>query len=155
MTLPLQGIKVIDMSQVYFGPGGAVYLADQGAEVIKIETIRGDAMRHRYTSPYLTKWNMSKPFLSLNRNKKSISLDIRTEEGKKIVSDLCKTTDVFILNMRPGTEKQFGLDFETLSKINDKLIKQKVELMEKHYPAQYKVLAQLNLKKSGDPKLIA
>tara|TARA_Y100000996_G_scaffold232579_1_gene183034 strand:- start:1852 stop:3057 length:1206 start_codon:yes stop_codon:yes gene_type:complete len=122
MTLPLQGIKVIDMSQVYFGPGGAVYLADQGAEVIKIETIRGDAMRHRYTSPYLTKWNMSKPFLSLNRNKKSISLDIRTEEGKKIVSDLCKTTDVFILNMRPGTEKQFGLDFETLSKINDKLI---------------------------------
>ena len=122
MTLPLQGIKIIDMSQVYFGPGGAVYLADQGADVIKIETLRGDAMRHRYTSPYLTKWNLSKPFLSLNRNKKSISLDIRTHEGKQIVSDLCSTADVFILNMRPGTEKQFGLDYETITKINDKLI---------------------------------
>ena len=74
MTLPLQGIKVIDMSQVYFGPGGAVYLADQGAEVIKIETIRGDAMRHRYTSPYLTKWNMSKPFLSLNKHPVSLTV---------------------------------------------------------------------------------
>tara|TARA_Y100001970_G_scaffold33608_1_gene41813 strand:- start:2634 stop:3839 length:1206 start_codon:yes stop_codon:yes gene_type:complete len=122
MTLPLQGIKVIDMSQVYFGPGGAVYLADQGADVIKIETIRGDAMRHRYTTPYLTQWNMSKPFLSLNRNKKSISLDIRTDEGKKIVSQLCETADVFILNMRPGTEKQFELDFESLFKSNPKLI---------------------------------
>ena len=122
MTLPLEGIKVIDMSQVYFGPGGAVYLADQGAEVIKIETLRGDAMRHRYTTPYLTKWNLSKPFLSLNRNKKSISFDIDPEEARKIVSDLCSSADVFIINMRPGAEKRFGLDFDTLSRINEKLI---------------------------------
>ena len=119
---PLEGIKVIDMSQIYFGPGGAVYLADQGADVIKVETLRGDSMRHRYTSPYLTQFNLSKPFLSLNRNKKSISLDIGTAEGQKIVFDLCSSADVFILNMRPGAEKKFGLDFDTLSQINEKLI---------------------------------
>ena len=122
MPPPLEGIKVIDMSQIYFGPGGAVYLADQGADVIKVETLRGDSMRHRYTSPYLTQFNLSKPFLSLNRNKKSISLDIGTAEGQKIVFDLCSSADVFILNMRPGAEKKFGLDFDTLSQINEKLI---------------------------------
>lgn len=122
MALPLAGINVVDMAQVFFGPGTAVYLADQGAEVIKVETLRGDAMRYRHTSPYLEQWGFSKPFLALNRNKRSVAVDIHYPEGQEIVHRLVEWADVFILNMRPGSEASFSLDQGTLIALNPRLI---------------------------------
>lgn len=122
MTLPLDGIRVVDMSQVYFGPGATVYLADQGAQVVKVETLRGDSMRHRYTTPYLHKWALSKPFLALNRNKRSVAVDVHTREGQGIVHSLAEWADVFVLNVRPGTESRLALDYDTLRGRNERLI---------------------------------
>ncbi len=122
MGLPLAGINVVDMSQVYFGPGTAVYLADQGAEVIKVEPLQGDTMRYRYTSPYLEEWGFSKPFLALNRNKRSVAVDVHATEGQEIVHRLAQWADVFILNMRPGSEARVSMDYATLGELNPRLI---------------------------------
>lgn len=122
MELPLVGIKVVDMSQVFFGPGAAVYLADQGAEVIKVEPLRGDSMRYRHTSPYLEERGFSKPFLALNRNKRGMALDVHTSEGQGVVYRLVRWCDVFILNTRPGSEARISMDYETLRQLNPRLI---------------------------------
>ncbi|MBI2871640.1 MAG: CoA transferase [Chloroflexi bacterium] len=122
MGLPLEGIKVVDMAQVYFGPGAAMYLADQGAEVIKVETLEGDGTRHRGTSAKLAASGLSHAFLALNRNKRSISLDARREEGREVVHRLARWADAFIINLRPGTAKRVGLDYDTLAGLNPRLV---------------------------------
>jgi crotonobetainyl-CoA:carnitine CoA-transferase CaiB-like acyl-CoA transferase len=122
MSLPLEGINVVDMSQVFFGPGAAMYLAEQGAEVIKVEPLRGDSMRYRHTSPYLEARGFSKPFLSLNRNKRAIAVDVHTTEGQEIVHRVAKWADVFILNMRPGSEERVRMDYDTLNYLSPRLI---------------------------------
>ena len=68
MALPLEGIKVIDMTQIVMGPSCTRNLADQGADVIKVEPLRGDDFRGRYTRPGLARYHQSRPFLTLNRN---------------------------------------------------------------------------------------
>ncbi|MDO8671787.1 MAG: CoA transferase [Dehalococcoidia bacterium] len=120
--LPLEGIKVVDMAQVFMGPGAALYLGDQGAEVIKVEPLAGDSTRWLHTTPYLVAHGFSKPFLALNRNKRSIALQARSEEGLDIVQRLVRWADVFILNLRPGTEGEMRLDYESLAAINPRLI---------------------------------
>ena len=121
---PLKGIRVIDLTHMLAGPYAGMVLADLGAETIKVEPVGTGEMTRTLLvdNPKYSLKDLGAYFLTLNRNKKSISLDIRTDEGKKIVSQLCETADVFILNMRPGTEKQFELDFESLFKSNPKLI---------------------------------
>ncbi|MBI4040761.1 MAG: CoA transferase, partial [Deltaproteobacteria bacterium] len=117
--LPLSGIRVLDLGHLLPGPLTAVLLADLGAEVIKIEKPpRGDA--NRYIPPL--QHGISPYFLMLNRNKKSIFLDLKQPKDHRKFLKLVQKSDVLIENFRPGVMKKLALDHEALSKINPKLI---------------------------------
>lgn len=118
--LPLEGIKVVDLSRTLAGPYSAMLLSDMGAEVIKVEenTI-GDESR-RFTPP---QWNgESCYFLSANRNKKGITVNLKTEEGIRIVKQLVEEADVIVENFRTGTMEKLGLGYDVLRAINPKLV---------------------------------
>ena len=118
MSGPLDGIKVIEFTQIIAGPFGGMLLSDMGAEVIKIEPLEGDPWRgHNQFLP-----NESRNFIGLNRGKRSLPLNIKDPEGLKIVHKLVETTDVVISNARPDVPKKLGIDYETLSKINPQII---------------------------------
>lgn len=115
----LLGIRVLDMSRVLAGPFTGMLLADMGADVIKLEIPRrGDDSRQ--FPPF--KGDESMYYVNLNRGKKSITLDLKTEEGKKIFKELVKQSDVLLENFRPGTMDRLGLGYEELKKINPRLI---------------------------------
>ncbi|MEE8442938.1 MAG: CoA transferase, partial [Dehalococcoidia bacterium] len=120
MSNALKGIRVLDISEVYAGPGAAMYLADQGADVIKVEPPRGDNCRTLFTSDYLG--NMSKPFLALNRNKRAIVLDLTKENAQKVLHRMVAGSDVVIVNARSTVAKRLALDCETLQTINPRLV---------------------------------
>ena len=118
MSGPLNGIKVIEFTQIIAGPFGGMLLSDMGAEVIKIEPLEGDPWRgHNEFLP-----NESRNFIGLNRGKRSLPLNIKDPEGLKIVHKLVESTDVVISNARPDVPKKLGIDYETLSKINPQII---------------------------------
>lgn len=122
-TLPniLQGYRVLDCSIAMAGPFAAQRLGDLGADVIKIEPVAGEWQRH--VSAGGAKGNrINVSFLSLNRNKRSLAVDLKQEEGKAALYDLVRTSDVFLQNYRPGVAKRLGVDYETLSAINPKLV---------------------------------
>jgi crotonobetainyl-CoA:carnitine CoA-transferase CaiB-like acyl-CoA transferase len=103
------------------GPFAAQRLGDLGADVVKIEPVGGEWQRHVAAGGARgVKINVS--FLSLNRNKRSVAVDLKTEEGKAILLELVKTADVFIQNYRPGVAARLGVDYETLSQINPRLV---------------------------------
>ena len=112
---PLTGIKVIEMTHMVMGPAVGAILGDLGAEVIKIEPISGDKTR-------VLKKSGSGYFLTYNRNKRSLAMDIKKEEGKKIVRSLIRKSDVFIENFRPGAMDKLGFSYEEFSKLNSELI---------------------------------
>lgn len=121
--LPLQGVKVVEMATVVAAPTTARVLCAYGAEVIKVETLDGDVMRlsgtHEFT-PYEDDCN---PLFTIhNSNKKFISLNFKTAEGKKILKDLINDADVFITNVREKSLVKNGLDYETLKQDNPGLI---------------------------------
>jgi len=117
---PLTGIKVIDFSRVLAGPYCTLLLADMGAEVIKIEQpVIGDDSRH-FGPPFIK--GESAYFLSINRNKKSMTLNLKTKESIEIVKKLAKDADVIIQNFRPGVMEKLGLDYNSLEKINKNLV---------------------------------
>lgn len=120
MQYPLQGIKVIDMAINYAGPLSSTYLGDQGAEVIKLEARTGDTGRRGGTSPYL-KQN-GRFFMAINRNKRSLTLDIRKPEGREVLEKLAQQSDVLIENFRPGVMERLGVGYEALAKFNPRLI---------------------------------
>jgi crotonobetainyl-CoA:carnitine CoA-transferase CaiB-like acyl-CoA transferase len=116
----LSGLTVIDVTQNVAGPFCSQMLGDLGATVIKIERPgHGDDTRHWH--PPL--WGgESSTFLALNRNKKSLCVDLNHPEGQKIVQQLCETADIFIHSLKPGSEESRGLGYEHLSEINPSLI---------------------------------
>lgn len=117
----LEGIRVLDMAQYVAGPGTSMYLADQGAEVIKIEPVgRGDGYRNQSTTPFLG--NNSLGFMTANRNKQSITLDFRKAEGREVLSRLVARADILVHNFRVGVAEKYGLDYEALSKENPRLV---------------------------------
>ncbi len=116
---PLSGIVVLDLTRVLAGPFCTMVLSDLGAEIIKVE-MPGKGDDSRYFGPF--KNGRSLYFLSLNREKKSISLNLKKEEGKKILKELVKHADVLVENFRPGTMEKLGLGYNELKKINPKLI---------------------------------
>jgi len=117
---PLGGIRILDLSRVIAGPLCTMLLADMGADVIKIESPeRGDDSR--YMTPYEASGE-SHFYLAFNRNKKSVALDIRTPEGKKIIHALAAKSDVLIENFRVGVMKRFGLDYDTMKARHPHLI---------------------------------
>lgn len=125
MTAPLtnilQGYRVLDCSIAMAGPFAAQRLGDLGADVIKVEPVNGEWQRH--ISAGGAKGNrINVSFLSLNRNKRSLAVDLKQEEGKDALYELVRTSDVFLQNYRPGVAKRLGVDYETLSAINPKLV---------------------------------
>ena len=113
--LPLAGLRVVEFTHMVMGPTCGLVLADLGAEVIKVEPIDGDRTRHLLGAG-------AGFFPMFNRNKKSISLDLRSEQGAEIARRLCGTADVVAENFKPGTMNKYGLDYASLSKDNPRLI---------------------------------
>jgi crotonobetainyl-CoA:carnitine CoA-transferase CaiB-like acyl-CoA transferase len=117
--LPLDGIRVLDLSTVVFGPYASQILADYGADVIKIETPEGDSTRK--TGP-ATEPGMSAIFLGVNRGKRSIVLDLKTAEAREALLKLVDTADVLMHSIRPQKLAAIGLDPDALRKRNPKLV---------------------------------
>jgi formyl-CoA transferase len=115
----LEGLRVLDQTQVMAGPFCAMLLADMGAEVIKLEPPSGDATRAMdlELAP-----GVSAPFLAVNRNKRGLVLDLKRPEGVAILKKLVATADVLVENYRPGVAARLGVDYATLSTLNPRLI---------------------------------
>jgi len=118
---PLKGLVVADFSQLAQGPWATQMMGDMGAEIIKIEPPKGDWMRH-YSYGNLYPEGESISFISFNRNKKSIALDLKSEEGKKIAKDIIAKADILLENFRPGVMERLGLGYEEMKKLNPKLV---------------------------------
>lgn len=117
----LSGYRVLDCSIAMAGPFAAQRLGDLGADVVKIEPVTGEWQRH--VSAGGAKGNrINVSFLSLNRNKRSLAIDLKSPEGKAVLLDLVKDADVFLQNYRPGVAARLGVDYDTLSKLNPGLV---------------------------------
>ena len=120
-TLPLAGIRVLDVSQVMAGPFCCMLLGDMGADIIKIEPPKiGDSTRH--SMGFRLKGEDSPGFLALNRNKRSIALDLKNAADREVLYALVKTADVLVENARPGVADRLGMGYETLCAINPRLV---------------------------------
>ena len=115
---PLSGVRVLDLSAYIAGPYGCTLLADQGAEVIKIEPPDGDNLR-QYPSTLQAE---SRAFLGVNRSKRGIALDLKAAEGLALLMRLVRDADVLVHNFRPSVPRRLGIAFEQLSAINPRLI---------------------------------
>lgn len=123
MTTPsvLAGYRVIDCSIAMAGPFAAQRLGDLGADVIKVEPTTGEWQRHASAGGAVgNQINVS--FLSLNRNKRSVALDLKNVEGKRALRELVRTADVFLQNYRPGVAARLGVDYESLKAVNPSLV---------------------------------
>ena len=113
--LPLTGLRVVEFTHMVMGPTCGMVLADMGAEVIKVEPIDGDRTRHLLGAG-------AGFFPMFNRNKKSIAIDLHSPEGAEVARKLAASADVVAENFKPGTMRKYGLDYEALSKVNERLI---------------------------------
>jgi crotonobetainyl-CoA:carnitine CoA-transferase CaiB-like acyl-CoA transferase len=115
---PLSELRVLDLTHILAGPYCTRLLSDAGADVIKIEYESGDAYRH--LEPFIQ--GKSVIFANVNRGKKSLGLNLKTEEGLHILLELAKKADVLVENFRPGTTKKLGLDYDSVSKLNPRIV---------------------------------
>ena len=117
----LAGYRVLDCSIAMAGPFAAQRLGDLGAEVIKVEPVSGEWQRHVSAGGAQgNRINVS--FLSLNRNKRSLAIDLKSADGKAILLELTKSADVFLQNYRPGVAKRLGVDYVSLAAVNPRLV---------------------------------
>jgi len=147
----LEGIKVLDFTQYISGPYCTKLFANLGAEVIKVEKIgTGDPLRNQ---PPFAKQNLPNEtgawFLYLNTSKKSIALDLNHPKGKEIILDLIPEVDLIVENFSPGTMKKLGLDYNTLTKINPKLVMTSISNYGQTGPYSAWKATELNLYASG------
>jgi len=119
--LPLMGVKVLDVSQVMAGPYSCMLLADMGADVIKVEP-PGSGDQTRGAMGFKMKGPDSMGFLNMNRNKRSIAINLKSEAGKAILFKLVKEADILVENYRPGVMKRLGVGYQVMSKINPALV---------------------------------
>lgn len=125
-TGPLDGLTVLDASRVLAGPFCSMQLGDLGADVIKIERPDGGDQTRGWTPPTYGDSEESAYFLSVNRNKRSITLDLKTEGGRAVFADLASEADILLENFRVGTLEDWGLGYETLRQENPGLIYTKI-----------------------------
>jgi crotonobetainyl-CoA:carnitine CoA-transferase CaiB-like acyl-CoA transferase len=121
MPGPLNGVRVLDLTGVVSGPFATMFLADQGADVIKIEPISGDITR-RSRAPIDKGGEFSALFISSNRGKRSLSIDVKSGAGGEVMAKLVSQTDVLVQNFRPGTMERLGLGPEELRRRHPRLI---------------------------------
>ena len=123
MTTPLAGVKVIELARILAGPWAGQTLADLGADVIKVEAPEGDDTR-RWGPPFITRDGDTSAayFYATNRGKRSITCDFRTPEGQETVRQLVADADVLIENFKVGGLAKYGLDYESLRKVNPRLV---------------------------------
>lgn len=123
MTKPLEGIRVLDLTNVLAGPFCCHQLAHLGADVIKVEAVgRGDLARQLGADPALSEANMGVSFLAQNAGKKSVTVNLKDPRGKALFLKLVETADVLVENFRPGVMKRLGLDYDTLKGQNPCLV---------------------------------
>lgn len=123
MSKPLEGIRILDLTNVLAGPFCCHHLAHLGAEVIKVETVgRGDLARQLGADPELNSANMGVSFLAQNAGKKSVTVNLKDARGKEIFLRLVETADVVVENFRPGVMTRLGVGYDTLKDFNSKLI---------------------------------
>lgn len=115
----LKNLRVLDLSQIMAGPYCTMILADMGAEVTKIEKINGGD-DSRQMGPYVN--GESTAFFQINRNKKSVALNLKTDKGREILFQLAKESDIIIENYRPGVTKKLGIDYESIKEHNPTII---------------------------------
>src|SRR3972149_136516 len=115
----LTGYRILDLSRVLAGPYGSMLLADLGAEVIKVEAPEGDFSRGY--PPYFHKGE-SLYFMSINRNKKSMTLNLKAQRGQAVFHELAKTADVVVDNFRPGVVEKLGIGYEVLKELNPGIV---------------------------------
>ncbi len=122
MTNPtaLEGVKVLDMTQIMAGPYCTMMLADMGADVVKIEKPNGGDDTRRMGPPFIK--GESAAFLGINRNKRSVVVDVRSDQGREIVQDMARRSDVFVQNFRPGSLERMGLGYEHIREINPAIV---------------------------------
>jgi succinate--hydroxymethylglutarate CoA-transferase len=124
--LPLEGVRVLSVEQYGAGPWGTQYLADLGAEVIKIESPKDGGDMGRSVGPYFIDDGASSSsslfYQSINRNKRSLTLDLACEEGQAVLHDLVKSADALTCNLRGDVPDKLGLTYETLGKINPRIV---------------------------------
>ena len=118
-TGPLKGFRILDLTTVLFGPFGTQTLGDWGAEVIKIERLTGDTWRN---SGQFRHRGMSGQFMAVNRNKRSIAVDLRHSDGKEVLRRLITTADALVSNIRPAGLERLGFGYETCRALNPRLV---------------------------------
>lgn len=121
MTLPLEKLKVLDLTQVMAGPFCCQILADMGADVVKVEPV-GTGEQTRKAMGFSMKGEDTAAFLAINRNKKSMTLNLKEEEGREIFYRLAWEADVVVENYRPGVAEKLGIDYATVKEVNPRLI---------------------------------
>jgi formyl-CoA transferase/CoA:oxalate CoA-transferase len=143
MRMSLEGVRIIDLSQMLAGPYSTLIMADLGAEVIKVEPPeKGD--RIRQMGPHWVDGE-SAYFISVNRNKKSLTLNLKDPKGREIFYKLVKKSDVVFDNFRPGTREKLGIDHETLQKHNPGIISCSISAYGKTGPYRHQPAFDLNL----------
>lgn len=120
MTGPLQGIRIVEFTSVVLGPYACQMLGDLGAEIIKVEPPTGDTNRN--LGPYRNSADMAALYLSCNRNKRSIVLDLKAPEGQQAALDIARGADVMIHNFRPQAMAKLGLDYEAVRAVNENIV---------------------------------
>ncbi len=116
---PLTGYRILDLTTVLMGPYATQFLADFGAEVIKIEPLKGDLVRE--IGPKRSA-EMGPIFLNTNRAKRSVALDLKTPEGRQLLLDLCRDADALVYNIRPAAMRRLGLSYEEVAAVNPRIV---------------------------------
>ena len=117
---PLAGVKVLELAQIMAGPSCGALLADLGADVVKIEKLPGGDDTRRYAEPQVN--GESAAFMMMNRNKRGIAVDLKTDGGRRVLHRLAGSADVLTENYRRGALDKLGLGFEALQALNPALI---------------------------------
>ena len=116
---PLAGFRIIDLTTVLMGPYATQFLADFGADVVKVEPLKGDLVRQ--IGPMRTA-GMGPIFLNANRSKRSVAIDLKAAEGKALLLDMCREADALVYNIRPAAMERLGLSYEAVAAVNPRII---------------------------------
>ncbi len=134
MNGPLSGFRILDLSAVLSGPLATMILCDQGAEVIKVEPLQGDIVRSMGGGES----DVSASFVSANRGKKSIAVDLKTPQGLALVKQIAASSDVFVQNFRPGAVERMGLGYDQAKVLNPEIVYCSISGFGEHGPYAHK-----------------